>query len=195
VPPLVYLWDPGEVDPPAVRRPRKILRNLRNLDIVVAFSSRRASPHYYGIITSYKSSTAFSPQYTVPPTTTTTPASSSDLCPRNHVNVPRSSAKLCYSVCINGSRRILVWASLRVFGARQPTFHDHPCSPSCILDPLYASSVSKLSITLLMVVVVQSRLLILGIHATAHRLFSASILVPPLFFAHSYSSLFASCCG
>jgi hypothetical protein len=57
----------------------------------------------------------------------------------------------------------LVWASLRVFGARQPMFHDNPCSPSCILDPLYASSVSKLSITLLMVVVVQSRLLILGI--------------------------------
>ena len=33
-----------------------------------------------------------------------------------------------------------------------------------------------LSITLLMAVVVQSRLLILGIHATAHRLSSASIL-------------------
>jgi hypothetical protein len=45
-----------------------------------------------------------------------------------------------------------------------------------------------LSITLLMAVVVQSRLLILGIHATAHRLSSASILlVPPLFFAHSQS--------
>jgi hypothetical protein len=37
-------------------------------------------------------------------------------------------------------------------------------------------------------VVVQSRLLILGIHATAHRLSSTSILlVPPLFFAHSQS--------
>jgi hypothetical protein len=47
-----------------------------------------------------------------------------------------------------------------------------------------ASLVSKVSIT----VVVQSRLLILGIHATACRLFSASILlVPPLFFAHSQS--------
>jgi hypothetical protein len=54
-----------------------------------------------------------------------------------------------------------------------------------------ASLVSKVSIT----VIVQSRLLILSIHATAHRLFSASILVPPLFFAHSYSSHFASCCG
>jgi hypothetical protein len=47
-----------------------------------------------------------------------------------------------------------------------------------------ASLVSKVSIT----VVVQSRLLILGIHATAHWLSSASILlVPPLFFAHSQS--------
>ena len=56
VPPLVYLWDPGEVDPPAVAGLENfILRNLRNLDIVVTFSSRLASPHYYGIITSYKS--------------------------------------------------------------------------------------------------------------------------------------------
>jgi hypothetical protein len=46
-----------------------------------------------------------------------------------------------------------------------------------------ASLVSKVSIT----VVVQSQLLILGIHATACRLFSASILVPLLFFAHSQS--------
>ena len=44
---------------------------------------------------------------------------------------------------------------------------------------MYASSVPRLSITLLMAVVVQSRLLILGIHATAHRLFSASILIVP----------------
>ena len=41
-----------------------------------------------------------------------------------------------------------------------------------------------------------SRLQILGIqHATARMLSLASILVPPLFFAHSHSSLFASCCG
>jgi hypothetical protein len=45
-----------------------------------------------------------------------------------------------------------------------------------------------LSITLLMAIVVQSRLLILGTHATAHRLSFASILlVPPLFFTHSQS--------
>ena len=84
--PLVYLWDPGEVDPPALRRPRKfqILRNLRNLDIVVAFSSRRASPHYYGIITSYKSVLhGIHPHSTVPPITTTS-ASSSDLHPRTY---------------------------------------------------------------------------------------------------------------
>jgi hypothetical protein len=55
VPPLVYLWDPGEVDPPAVSQPRKNFRNLRNPDIVVTFSSRRASPHYLGIISCYKS--------------------------------------------------------------------------------------------------------------------------------------------
>jgi len=41
---------------------------------------------------------------------------------------------------------------------------------------LIASSISKVSIT---VVVVQSRLCILGIHATAHRLFSTSILIVP----------------
>jgi hypothetical protein len=36
VPPLVYLylWDPGEVDPPAVADLEKILPNLRNLSIV-----------------------------------------------------------------------------------------------------------------------------------------------------------------
>jgi hypothetical protein len=62
-------------------------------------------------------------------------------------------------------------------------------------DHLYASSVPRLSITLLMAVVVQFRLLILGIHATARRLFSSSILVHPLFFAHSYSRLLSSCCG
>jgi hypothetical protein len=35
-----YLWDPGDVDPPAVRRPRKfqILHNLRNLGIFVKLS-------------------------------------------------------------------------------------------------------------------------------------------------------------
>jgi len=57
-----------------------------------------------------------------------------------------------------------------------------------------SSSVPKFSITLL-TVVVPSRLRILGIHhAAAHRLSLASILVPPLFFAHLHSSLFV-CCG
>jgi hypothetical protein len=57
VPPLVYLWDPGEVDPPAVSQPRKF--QFFSTFVISAFlsnyRSRRASPHYYGIITSYKS--------------------------------------------------------------------------------------------------------------------------------------------
>jgi hypothetical protein len=48
-------------DPPAVSRPRKNSNFRYSRHCCQSYHSRRASPHYYGIITSYKSSTASIP--------------------------------------------------------------------------------------------------------------------------------------
>jgi hypothetical protein len=89
VPPLAYLWDPGEVDPPASSRPRKITK----FSIFSTYHSRHASSHYYGII-QLQVLHGIHPNSNVLPTT---PAMSSDLYSRTHVKVLWSLAQRSWS--------------------------------------------------------------------------------------------------
>ena len=177
-------------DLPSYPSPHQKIQNFSSSPIsalTLSHSSfRQASPHYRHNL--FKSSTAFSPHSSVLPTTS---ASSSDLRSRIFVfeTTPSSSA-FCHTRPDSGHARWVVACY-----ARHPHFSQSLLEfkeAEVIFDlVLFGTQVLDHAPT----VVVPSRLRILGIqHAAAHRLSLASILVPPLFFAHLYSSLLASCC-
>jgi hypothetical protein len=59
-----YLWDPGEVDPPASSRPREKIKFPNLLKLIIL----AASSHYYGII-QLQVLHGIYPNFTDPPTT------------------------------------------------------------------------------------------------------------------------------
>jgi len=161
-----------EMDPPAGSRPRKIskFRSLRHC--CQSYHSRHASPHYYGIITSYKSVL-----HGIPP--------QSMFHQQQHQHRPQ--------IFISNLRQVPRSSAIREpphsRGVEQPHFSNHYWSlkrqklssiPRCLRYPSSRSRSSRL-------------LFNFDLHsrysrATAHRLSSTKhSLVPPLFFAHSQS--------